>query len=131
LSRAPDGCFVAARHATCAARDEEARMETKRLLRKPSVLVVDDKRANLLALEAVLGDDYNTMFANSGEEAISLVETLPVIDVILMDVQMPDLDGFQTAARRALAGYGSRKPAYQCEPSQNGLFLDAPQRHSV
>jgi CheY-like chemotaxis protein len=60
---------------------------------------VDDKRANLLALEAVLGGDYQVVFASSGEEAISLVEKRGDIDLILMDVQMPDLDGFETAAR--------------------------------
>lgn len=34
-------------------------MALKRLPRKPNILAVDDKRANLLALEATLGDDYN------------------------------------------------------------------------
>jgi CheY-like chemotaxis protein len=68
-------------------------------MRKPNVLAVDDKRANLLALEAVLGGDYQVVFASSGEEAISLVEKRDDIDLILMDVQMPELDGFETAAR--------------------------------
>jgi CheY-like chemotaxis protein len=68
-------------------------------MRKPNVLAVDDKRANLLALEAVLGSDYQVVFASSGEEAISLVEKRDDIDLILMDVQMPELDGFETAAR--------------------------------
>jgi CheY-like chemotaxis protein len=68
-------------------------------MRKPNVLAVDDKRANLLALEAVLGSDYQVVFASSGAEAISLVEKRDDIDLILMDVQMPELDGFETAAR--------------------------------
>src|SRR5258705_10656861 len=66
-------------------------------LGKPIVLLVDDKRANLLALEALLGDEYQLLSANSGEEAISAVGKQAHIDVILMDVQMPGLDGFQTA----------------------------------
>src|SRR5260221_14171641 len=66
-------------------------------LGKPTVLLVDDKRANLLALEALLGDEYQLLSANSGEEAISAVGKQAHIDVILMDVQMPGLDGFQTA----------------------------------
>ena len=64
---------------------------------KPTVLVVDDKRANQLALEALLGADYNLVFANSGAEGISMVQKVPHIDVILMDVQMPEMDGFQAA----------------------------------
>jgi CheY-like chemotaxis protein len=67
------------------------------VLGKPIVLLVDDKRANLLALEAVLSDEYQLLLASSGEEALSMVGKQAHIDVILMDVQMPGLDGFQTA----------------------------------
>jgi CheY-like chemotaxis protein len=73
-------------------------MDSKPTMRKPNVLVVDDKRANILALEAVLGNEHNVLSAGSGEEAIVLLKSHPSIDVILMDVQMPTLDGFQTAA---------------------------------
>jgi PAS domain S-box-containing protein len=68
-------------------------------LRKANILVVDDKRANLVALEAVLGADHRLVFAESGEEAISLLQARQDIDLILMDVQMPGLDGFETASR--------------------------------
>lgn len=75
-------------------------MALKRLPRKPNVLAVDDKRANLLALEATLGDDYRLTFAHSGREAIELLTRQPeVVDLILMDVQMPELDGFEAAAQ--------------------------------
>jgi len=66
-------------------------------LGKPIVLLVDDKRANLLALEALLGEEYQLLSASSGEEAVSVVGKQAHIDVILMDVQMPGMDGFQTA----------------------------------
>jgi CheY-like chemotaxis protein len=68
-------------------------------LRKANILAVDDKRANLIALEAVLGADYNVVFAESGEEAIGVLKTRRDIDLILMDVQMPDIDGFEAASR--------------------------------
>jgi CheY-like chemotaxis protein len=65
---------------------------------KPAVLAVDDKRANLVALDALLGEEYQLLFANSGEEALVVLAQRPDIDVILLDVQMPGMDGFQTAA---------------------------------
>jgi CheY-like chemotaxis protein len=69
------------------------------LLRKANVLAVDDKRANLVALDAVLGGDNNVIFASSGPEAIELLSKRNDIDVILMDLQMPGMDGFEAAAR--------------------------------
>src|SRR5688572_6950327 len=68
-------------------------------MRRPTVLAVDDTTANLLALEAVLGKDCDVVRANSGPAAIELLKSRDDIDVILMDVQMPMLDGFETAAR--------------------------------
>lgn len=79
--------------------DNVSAMESKEPLQKANILCVDDKRANLVALDAVLGTQYNLLFANSGPEAISLLETRDDIDVILMDLQMPIMDGFETAAR--------------------------------
>ncbi len=62
------------------------------------ILVVDDREDGLLAIEALLGENpvYNLVMAHSGIEALRL---LPKHDfsMILLDVQMPDLDGFQTA----------------------------------
>lgn len=75
-------------------------MQPKRLPRKPNVLAVDDKRANLLALEATLGDEYKLVFAHSGREAIELLARQPQgVDLILMNVQMPEMDGFEAASQ--------------------------------
>lgn len=65
--------------------------------RRPKLLLVDDKRANLVALEAVLGDSYDMLFAESGEQAIAALQSQSDVDLILLDVQMPGLDGFETA----------------------------------
>lgn len=66
---------------------------------RPNVLAVDDTPANLLALEAVLGDDFNVIRASSAREAIALLHVRRDIDVILMDVSMPEMDGFEAASR--------------------------------
>lgn len=64
-----------------------------------SILLVDDQPANLLALEAIL-DDLGTdlVRAHSGEEALRLMAGRDFA-VVLLDVQMHGLDGFQTAQR--------------------------------
>ena len=65
----------------------------------PVVLIVDDRPANLLALEAILESlPVRTIRANSGEEALRLLLKQDVA-VVLLDVQMPGMDGFETAAQ--------------------------------
>src|SRR4051794_36456341 len=63
-----------------------------------NILLVDDRQENLLALEAVLEPlGENLLHAQSGEEALRRLLHDDVA-VILLDVQMPGLDGFETAA---------------------------------
>lgn len=62
------------------------------------LLVVDDRKENLIALSALLQDEgYELIEALSGQEALQLAHHHDFM-AILMDVQMPDLDGFQTAS---------------------------------
>jgi PAS domain S-box-containing protein len=64
---------------------------------KTNILVVDDRPDGLLALEAVLScDNYNLVTAASGYEALQNALCYDFA-VILLDVQMPELDGFETA----------------------------------
>jgi len=69
--------------------------EKEKLLTK--VLVVDDKEENLIAMEAVLSDvDVEVITAKSGAEALKKMINNEFA-LVLLDVQMPEMDGFETA----------------------------------
>jgi CheY-like chemotaxis protein len=66
-------------------------------LARPNILIVDDRWENLLATEKILRHlDAEIFTANSGNEALSLV-LRHRFAVVLLDVQMPEMDGFETA----------------------------------
>src|SRR5438445_13702130 len=63
-----------------------------------NILLVDDRPENLLALEGILEPlGQNLLYAHSGEDALREL-LLHDVAVILLDVQMPELDGFETAS---------------------------------
>src|SRR6187551_1112024 len=62
------------------------------------ILVVDDREDNLLSIETILEKDgYTLIKANSGRAALKILLKEHDFTLILMDVQMPDLNGFETA----------------------------------
>src|SRR5262249_33927429 len=64
---------------------------------RANILLVDDQQANLVALEAVLGElGQNLVRATSGTEALKRVLEQDFA-VVLMDVRMPGMDGYETA----------------------------------
>jgi response regulator RpfG family c-di-GMP phosphodiesterase len=62
------------------------------------ILVVDDREDNLYSIEALFEkDNYTIVKARSGREALKVLLKEQDFSLILMDVQMPDLNGFETA----------------------------------
>jgi CheY-like chemotaxis protein len=62
---------------------------------KARVLIVDDSPLNIRTLSGILWEDYNLSVATSGQEAIDLILGKVPPDLILMDIMMPGMDGYQ------------------------------------
>ena len=62
----------------------------------PTVLAVDDVDMNVMILEEILKEDYNILTANNGKEALEILhKTGQLPKIILLDVQMPEMNGRQ------------------------------------
>ncbi|MET0401367.1 MAG: response regulator, partial [Cystobacter sp.] len=79
----------------------EARETRKRLLAGREVLLVDDDARNIFALTSVLENHgMRVTFGQDGRAALDQLEKNPDVDVVLLDVMMPEMDGYQ--AMRAI-----------------------------
>ncbi len=67
-------------------------MET---VEKPRVLIVDDERANITLLAEALKEDFEILAARSGSQAIERARSSPQPDIILLDIMMPGMDGYE------------------------------------
>jgi HAMP domain-containing protein/CheY-like chemotaxis protein/signal transduction histidine kinase len=77
-----------------------------------TVLLVDDDARNIFALSSVLERrGMEVLTATTGSEAISILESTPKVAIVLMDIMMPEMDGYQTMeVIRAKAGGFRRLP---------------------
>ncbi|MEO5976841.1 MAG: response regulator [Chryseolinea sp.] len=68
-------------------------------MQEPKILLVDDREDNLLSIETILSPGgYQFVKANSGRQALKVLLSEFDFAMILMDVKMPNLNGFETAA---------------------------------
>ncbi|MEB3290244.1 MAG: hybrid sensor histidine kinase/response regulator [Leptolyngbya sp.] len=66
---------------------------------QPMILVVDDTPDNLTFISGILREHYRVKIATHGEKAIAIAQTDPQPDLILLDILMPDLDGYEVCRR--------------------------------
>ena len=103
------------------------------LLQGRNVLLVDDDMRNIYALSSVLeGQNLNVITAINGRDALLKLEQHPEIEIVLMDIMMPEMDGYQAMqeirktrkiqnlpiiALTAKAMMGDREKCIQCGAS--------------
>ena len=74
--------------------------QTDQVLVGKKVLIVDDDIRNIFALTSIL--EWRNMVivsAETGRDAIKILQTQPDVDIVLMDIMMPEMDGIDTDAR--------------------------------
>jgi diguanylate cyclase (GGDEF)-like protein len=64
-------------------------------MRTPTVLVVDDTPANIGLLVEALQSDYEVLVASDGPTALAIARGVSLPDLILLDIMMPDMDGYE------------------------------------
>jgi len=66
---------------------------------KKIILIVDDTPENITILHHILRADFKTKAATNGKKALSIALKTPQPDLILLDILMPDMDGFEVLSK--------------------------------
>lgn len=78
---------------------EEARRKMMGKDERPHIIAVDDMKSNLQALYDILKGDYTLTLMTSGKQLLKYLKENPYPDMVLLDVDMPDMNGIETAER--------------------------------
>lgn len=106
-------------------------MYTDSTLEKATVLIVDDTPDNLALMSGLLKDKYRVKVANSGDKALRIAQSSPPPDLILLDIMMPGMDGYEVCERLKSAPTTRDIPIIfltaksQIEDEQRGLEVGA------
>ncbi len=74
--------------------------ETEMVLKNKKILIVDDDMRNVYSLTNVLeGLSVQTLAAQNGKQALGMLEQNPDVDLVLMDIMMPEMDGYEATKR--------------------------------
>ncbi len=68
-------------------------------MERTTVLIVDDTPSNIKTLAGMLKEKYKIIISKSGEEALDLMQNGPLPDLVLLDIMMPGLDGYEVCKR--------------------------------
>lgn len=72
---------------------------------RPTVLIVDDSPMNRDILSEILSDDFEVLEASNGAECLEILDARgPELSILLLDIVMPDMDGFDVLSRMAAQG---------------------------
>ncbi len=73
--------------------------QNSEIVSKQVILIVDDTPDNISLLSGLLKEQYKIKIATSGVKALQIAAQQPAPDLILLDVMMPEMDGYETCRR--------------------------------
>ena len=85
--------------------DSKAHGTGERIRERPTILVVDDTPDNLNLLSHLFKDEYRVRIAHNGQKALSICQSDTPPDLVLLDIMMPGMDGFEVA--KSMRGHPS------------------------
>jgi len=97
---------------------------------KKVVLVVDDEYINLEILEAMLEGEFDVRVAFNGASALEVMDEVPV-DAMLLDIQMPEMDGYEVAASMKEKGLIGKIPFFFVTASDEDDVITACETYSA
>lgn len=71
----------------------------KAVTMKPTILIVDDMATNIAILSDLLQDDYKIKIAKSGQKALEIAKGSEKPDLILLDIEMPEMNGYEVCKK--------------------------------
>ena len=78
--------------------------------KRQTILIVDDAEFNRDILKEILGENYNYLEAENGNQAIQMIGDNLEIDLMLLDINMPQMNGFEVLAmneKKSVSGRNS------------------------
>ncbi|MBR5126958.1 MAG: response regulator [Roseburia sp.] len=83
--------------ASISEKNEQERKEMIGESRRQRILIVDDMKTNLQMMQDMLGAYYDLVLAKSGQQAVAYIEKKKLPDLIILDIDMPGMNGIETA----------------------------------
>ena len=92
-------------------------------MEKNKILIADDAELNRMMLSSMLGDKYDFVFAQNGVEAVDILSSGDTIDLVLLDVNMPEMDGFDVLHVMNEQGWIKDIPVIIISAEDNAEFI--------
>lgn len=91
---------------------------------KPKILIADDSAMNRAILVEMLGDGYDVIEAENGREAVRALQSAPEIDLLLLDIMMPEMDGFEVLKQMKHYGWIEDIPVIMISAENGSAYVE-------